>query len=564
MKKFVPFILILSLLVCFIPSYNFVVYASDSVSDDDVNGGGGGHSRNNHYTGLLGRINQMLINNGYVINDENVITFNVLDSILEQYLDIDLDNYVSVYDKNNRNDLPMIYDNFVDNNPSVNYATIDNSVSNYVNDYVSNNLPYHVYYTMPISTFFQYFSFTRPDGDGMRELQNFKNWVVPLVNSLDGISVLYVDYYIMASDTRIVHIGDLLDNYSFALSSGTFGNFYNLDYQTVVYNGGPESQIPNTRQGSFNLYSNTDFLPYDGYYTNYNPWAGTISNNTTVNFCYVGAVQDGLYASWHCYFNGSLYLTPDSLGSISFPVFNSSTDMQLFFTGRSNVYYFDKTVDLGDFGSDIDYSRLYDIISSSINGNSDNILDSINNVANSYLQEQIDLLHDINNALNDGSGQSWLRRIYGILDYNFPLTLQAFDDLQQAIQNISISGGGSDLSHINRVLDEINDKLGFMIEEPLTNADLEDMNDLKNLAAQKFPFCVFSDIVAISVILNQTPEQPHWQIPLKLPGSQSVNNIEVDLSWYEDVRDLVQGVFIFIFIVGLLALSVKVFSALKS
>ena len=63
--------------------------------------------------------------------------------------------------------------------------------------------------------------------------------------------------------------------------------------------------------------------------------------------------------------------------------------------------------------------------------------------------------------------------------------------------------------------------------------------------------------------MNQPPEQPHWLIPMKLPGSESVNNIEIDLSWYEEIRDIVYAVFIFIFIIGLLALSVKIFSAVK-
>ena len=193
MKKILPFFIILSLFVSFIPCFDFVIYADiiDSVSDNDPNpGGGGGHSRNNHYTGLLGRINQMLINNGYVINDENVITFNVLDNILEDYLGVDLDDYVSVYDKNNRVDLPLIYDNFVDNNPSVDYELIDNSVSNYVNNYVSNNVPYYVYRSMPVSEFFSYFVFNPlvPASS----LQNFKNWLVPLVNNnVDKIIITF-------------------------------------------------------------------------------------------------------------------------------------------------------------------------------------------------------------------------------------------------------------------------------------------------------------------------------------------------------------------------------------
>ncbi len=554
MRKFLPFIIILSLLVPFIPSFSFTVFADDSVSDDSA--------YIEWKKDNVGAISSGLAENGIVISGDYFSDDyyyvdpedNFWRDVLRQW-GIDGTDYGKPLAR-------VAYDYAIEND--ISNTEIYNDCFDSVLNYANSNLPYHVYRTMPISTFFQFFSFTRPDADGLRELQNFKNWVVPMVNSLDGISVLYVDHYIMASDTRIIHIGSLLDSFSFALSSGSFGNFPNLDYQTVVYNGGPENQIPNPRMGTFNLYSNSDYLPYDGYYTNYNPWAGSVSNNTTANFCYVGGVQDGKYASWHCFFSGSLYLTPDSLGSISFPVFNSSTDMQLFFTGRSNVYKFDKTVDLGQYGEDINYSELYDIISSSIQGNTDNVLDSINNVANNFLQQQIDLLHDINNALNDGSGQSWLRRIYGILDYNFPLTLTAFNDLIHAVENISVSGGSGDFSEATQVLHDIDTKLGILIDEPFTDLSDDDWNSMKSRVQTKFPFCIFSDIVAISVILNRPPQQPDLNFPIPIMGTESENMVHIDLSPYEHARPYVHGVLIFVFIIGLLALSVKIFDHLKS
>ena len=562
MKKFVPFILILSLLVCFIPSYNFVIYASDSVSDDDVNGGGGGHSRNNHYTGILGYINEFLMNNGYVINDENVITFNVIDSILEDDFGVDLDDYLSIYDKNNRSDLPMIYNNFADNNPSFDFDSLGDNLRSFSLNYCRTNETYYIYRSMPVSEFFNYFLF-RPTVNNS-SLQDFKNWFIPIVNNnIETLGAFNITDFLGDNTNFVVDYSDLLENYSLCLYSGSFNNYPDFEFQTYVHT--QETTSEPYPFGSLKFFDNSLGSGYNGPFNYWTPSTSSFVQSGNNSFSQVGFVSNRFYNSNNGYdFYGTLYISPDSVGSVSFPVFRSGADLQLFYKGQADVYRVDSSVDLNKYGSDIDYSQLYDIISSSIRGNTGNVIDAINNAVDNYLQQQIDLLHDINNALNDGNGQSWLRRIYGILDYNFPLTLQAFEDLQQAIQNISISGGSSDLTHINSVLDEINVKLGFMIEEPLTNADIEDINDLKNLAQQKFPFCVFSDIVAISVILNQTPEQPHWQIPLKLPGSESVNNIEVDLSWYEDVRGLVQGVFIFIFIVGLLALSVKVFSALKS
>ena len=326
--------------------------------------------------------------------------------------------------------------------------------------------------------------------------------------------------------------------------SGLLDNKYLLSDRGIVNNSNPSLPLfkffiasqsgTNYESVSVNCYR---------YSFNFSSFALYNSINNVKSFSFLPLIRYGMSSSRPNFFKGGFFIVPDSVDNFSFPVFKDFLSGANYYLGKSDIYTFDSNFDI-PIGADIDYRRLYDVISDSVVNANGNVTEAINRVANDFLQQQLDLLHDINNALNDGNGQSWLRRIYGILDYNFPLTLHAFDELQQAIQNISISGGGSDLTHINRVLDEINDKLGFMIEEPLTNADIEDMNDLKNLAQQKFPFCVFSDIVAISVILNQTPEQPHWQIPLKLPGSESVNNIEVDLSWYENTLYKVTNVFI--------------------
>ena len=576
MKKFIPFILIFSLLVCFIPSYNFVVYASDSVSDDDVNGGGGGHSRNNHYTGLLGYINQFLLDNGYVINDENVITFNVIDSILEDNFGVDLDDYVSIYDKNNRSDLPMIYDYFSENNTNFDFDTFADDLSNYSLTYAKDNLSYYIYDFININDFFSYYNFSNYS-IVHSNLSTFKTALESFCSDSDfvyflssksrsGMNYLY--------DSTFVKIPrSFFDDGYLVLSYGAFSNITNYRFQSFrITADGPSVPSNVNVNGYLSLYDGFSYVSsFDGLeiydiisknggndFASFSRFLGSLSSNPFR----IGLIQSSQGWFSNSSFVGTAFIYSGE--SFSVPVFRSTNLISDFTSGNADVYKVNSNIDLGQYGEDIDYSKLYDIIGSAIRGSDGNVIQAINYAVDNYLQQQIDLLHDINNALNDGTGQSWLRRIYGLLDFNFPLILQSFEDLQQAIQNISINGGGSDLSHINRVLDEINDKLGFMIEEPLTDADVQDMEDLKNLAQQKFPFCVFSDIVAISVILNQTPEQPHWQIPLKLPGSASANNIEVDLSWYENVRDLVQGVFIFIFIVGLLALSVKIFSALKS
>ena len=568
-KKIIVFICILSLFLPLFPSFDFTVYASDSVSDDVVNGGGGGHSRNNTYTGILGQFNQYLINNGYVLNDSSTITYNVLDSVLEDNFGVDLEDYVSIY---NPTDYASIYNNFATQNPDFDFDQLALLLNEYGKQYAVDNTPYVLYHTYHASDFA---TLLQKDNNSALWIQNF-------ISRCNGLNKNCIYFFQPNTTYYRVHGNSNYGNHHFDVYK------FDLDFIDNFYiyrKSGVNSSTIWDLSNLFKYYPRGavgDMSGFQIWITEKDNTVSSISCNTatyysvggfssfsSVNITSFGNLNNlPLYyyndGSTFC-FNGGFFLVHDSVPITYFMIFKSYQDFYDFSVGQSPVYEFESDIVLPDnLPDDFNYQRLYDIISDSLGSASGNMANVINDVANKYLLQQLDLLHDINNALNDGNGQSWLRRIYGILDYNFPLTLQAFENLQQAFQNISISGGGSDLTHINRVLDEINDKLGFMIEEPLTNADIEDMNDLKNLASQKFPFCVFSDIVAISVILNQTPEQPHWQIPLKLPGSQSANNIEVDLSWYEEVRPVVQGVFIFIFIVGLLALSVKVFSALKS
>lgn len=262
---------------------------------------------------------------------------------------------------------------------------------------------------------------------------------------------------------------------------------------------------------------------------------------------------------------GSIYVVPDSVDTFSFPIFRDIASLNLFNSGQSPVYSFDLGVDLGDFGSDIDYSHLYDVISDAIRGNNGNVIEAINNAANNYLYKQLILLGDIKNALNDSQGNSWLRRIFGLLDDSIPLTMSKLDQLLYAINNISISGGGGgDFSEATQVLHEIDDKLAFLIDQPILDASGEDIDNIKQRLSNKFPFSIFSDIVAISVILNRPPQQPDITLPIPIVGTASVNEVYVDLSPYEYARPYVHGALIFLFIIGLLALSVKIFDSMKS
>ena len=555
-KKLICFILILSFLIPFLPSFDFVVCASDPGPDDvSTSENFAQWLDDNFYTDDLGvlrpksqaplyrKINWALTDAGYVLKDPVSAIVDSLQSATNLQL-LTKENVMSYGESIN-------YD----------YSSLSQNIVNNTITYANSYVPYYVYRSMPVSEFFSYFVFNPlvPSSS----LTNFKNWIVPIVNNnVDSLCGFYC-YSFLNDDTNfLVDYSDLLDSYSMALYSGDFYNYPELPFQSYEHTAVSSTQ-PYPTNSIIKFFSNELGSVYDGTFDFWQPSTGAFVQSGVDAHAVVGMVCNRFYPVREHNFCGTIYLSPDSVGSISFPVFRSGADLQLFYKGRSGVYRFDSSIDLGQYGEQIDYSQLYDIISSTIRGNTGNVIDSINNAVDNYLQEQIDLLHDINNALNDGNGQSWLRRIYGILDYNFPLTLSAFQDLISAVQNISVSGGG-DFSEATQVLHEIDTKLGILIDVPFTDLTDNDWNDMKSRIQTKFPFCIFSDIVAISVILNRPPQQPDLNFPIPIMGSESENMVHIDLSPYEHARPYVHGALIFLFIIGLLALSVKIFDHLKS
>lgn len=555
-KRIIIFVCILSLLVPFFPSFDFSLSAMPYVPSE---------SENSWIEDLQLKFQTYLGNNGVVANSD---WFNT--DYVGGFWN-DLLNYMGFAPIQDKDFASSVYDYSVQNNQSADM--IFNDSSQFILDTVNSETSYIIRSTVHVSDFLTLLSPIAP-GSNTTRANNVYNRLKPIVIGSSSNVYVYTEPWNNRLFISPVLYGidrDKFVNFSFYVTNNAYLNDrYKVNGNGIVSFGATGSANPGfpSPVSMWVVSGNQIISDLSVLRSTYNTSSGFSSpSHVSVNYNtspFAVGFANWVYSNISNNGGGSFFIIADSLENFQFPVFLDSASVQSFYDGSSTFYKFDSSVDLGQFANDIDYSRLYDIISREVSHSTGNILNSINNVADSYLKQQLDVLHDINNALNDGNGQSWLRRIYGILDYNFPLTLDAFADLKEALQNISVSGGGSDLTHINRVLDEINAKLGFLIEEPLTDADIQDMESLKNLAQQKFPFCVFSDIVAISVILNRPPVQPHWEIPLKLPGSSSVNNIEVDLSWYEEVRDLVQGVFIFIFIVGLLALSVKIFNALKS
>lgn len=561
-KKIICFILILSFLVPFLPAFDFFVSAAEpTVSMNEYMDSLGFYWDSSDQlwkpkaSADIGKqIEFVLADHGYVIRDNPMSV--VIDFIANQigvpyqgngYTSSDADSIVS--------------------SGVVSQNIIDSSV-----DFADSQLTYLTRTTVHVSDFLTLLSPIAP-GSNTTRANNVYNRLKPIVNGSSSNVYVYTEPWANRFFILPVLYGvdrDTFVNFSFYVTNNsTLNDGYKVNGDGIIDFGATGSGNPGFPSPSLMwvVSGNQIISDLTVLRSTYSTSSGFSSpSNISVNYNtspFAVGFGKWVYSNISNNGGGSFFIIADSLENFQFPVFLDSASVQSFYSGSAPVYRFDSDLDLSQFGTDIDYSRLYDIISNEVRHSSSNVLNAIDNVANNYLQEQIDLLHDIKNALNAPNGESWLHKIYDLLDYNFPLTLTVLEDLKVALQNLSVGGGSGDLTYTNQVLDQINDKLGILIDQPFSDATVEDMEDLKNLALNKFPFCVFSDIVAISVILNQPPEQPHWQIPLKLPGSESANNIEIDLSWYEEIRDIVYAVFIFIFIIGLLALSVKIFQAVK-
>lgn len=560
-KRFLCFLLILSLVVPFFPCFDFVVFAS-SVSDNNTPEqiefmeNMGFHWNDDMNLWIPDNSSSVSHAIEYILADQGFVTDNYMTIVADFILGVAGVQWDNIgYSAQQALQIQQS-------------GVTSQNVINYSVTYAENNVSYFVRSTINISDLF---SAMYPYGSyDSANWQSQFNQIKTFINASGGpyITALYFNAGNLGWGQVFAYRIDkdlFMNDLQFYLYTSQYDSIF-FDNLYGIFNAGEGNALGTSTPVYLGLASNglaVDSVSCDGVRfigSNIDPLQTYYLNYSSLGYGLLKYIR----ANTSTFAQGTVFVIPDGFDNFEFPIFKNLTELQGFFSGNSKVYQFDSSVDLGQYGEDIDYSKLYDIIGSAIRGSDGNVIQAINNAADNYLQQQIDLLHDINNALNDGNGQSWFRKIYDILDYNFPLTLTALQDLRNTIENISISGGSADLTYTNRVLDQINDKLGFLIDRPVLDGTPQDFEELRTLAQNKFPFCVFSDIVALTVILNQSPEEPHWQVPLKLPGSASVNNVEVDLSWYEYIRDYVHAIFIFMFIIGLLVLSVKIFDAVKS
>lgn len=560
-KKIVIFIVILSLIFPLFPVIDITVFADDlpSVSDEQAylewlsnNGMAIDSAGHVYFTGTSqwvidahNNLDKILGESGYVVKDPMNILLDSAQSITG----------LQILDRTNTQQWAK------DNGyPSISENIYDYSMNNCLS-YAENRMAYYIYDFINVNDFFTYYNFPNyPSRDDLKGLNDLKDDLLTLTSDTDYVYFLNSNLQDINSlqylyNTNLVKVPrSAFDDVYLTLYSGQFSGIQNYPFQSfrIPRDGSSLPSFPNFTTSSLRFYDGLEFsqsVPNISFYR----FFGNASGD------YYGGYESILGIPSYSIFTGFInnsnsWFSASSVGTaflysgetFSLPVFRSSNLISDFLAGESDVYKFNPSVEI-PAGANIDYRRLFEEIQHAIAENSGNLIDSINNAANNYLDRIAGSLDDTN---------SILRNIYNLLDLQFPQIIDA-------IEHIQINGGSADMTQTNAILSQINEKLGILIDEPFADMDPEDFEDLRDMAGRKFPFCIFSDIVAISVILNQRPIEPDINIPLPV-GSASVNTVHIDLTPYEYVRPYVHACIIFLFIIGLLALSVKVFESVKS
>ena len=89
------------------------------------------------------------------------------------------------------------------------------------------------------------------------------------------------------------------------------------------------------------------------------------------------------------------------------------------------------------------------------------------------------------------------------------------------------------------------------------------MGDAANLMKTKFPFCIPWDVYLIIGFLAEEPQTPVFRLPIKLERLGIEEYIEVDLKEFETVSSISRTLFTVLYCYGLLNLTMKVFPVAK-
>ena len=558
------FILILSLILPFFPCFSYVLMADNNISVS-VNVG----DYDSWSDGIRDKSQAVLGRNGYVDEELFYDSDSVHDFSVWDFISTTATNLGFTEDTSSGKSLPeQLYDYSIQNNIDIDSLINDNDLVNYADSYC----PYYIYTTYHSSDFNNLF---QPRNDACASwLAGFNLSSLPS----DSMYMCYgnTDYYRLDGNSTwgnhhliCVRIPfEFLDTYSFYAWGDTPESLLGVQFDNATssslmshYNFWCASMngIPNNFTFDYYLYYSTSKFS--------SPLNTTFGQVFDRYYCSLPlSYYDG--GSTYC-LSGAFFIVPDSVPKKSFLFFKSYNDYFSFYSGTSPVYKFDSDYDLSKYPG-LNYDKLYDIISTEVGHSTGNLLDAINGISNEFLAQQIELLHDINNALNNGNGQSWLRLIYDLLDFNLPLIVDDLAQINDTLQGFDFSniGGGSvsggsvsvDMTETNSLLSDINTKLGLMIGGNISTDTPTSLASLAESASTRFPFSLVTDVVVIVAILNHDPVKPDLQMPVPFQPGETWT---IDISSYEYLRPYIQGFLIFGFILILIRLSMKILEALK-
>lgn len=549
MKKIIPFILILSFIFPFFLSFSPLVVKADtsSVSDNF------GDALENVYKDAIGSL-------GIVASPE--FWEDTSDSIWALICQYYAWPFVS-----KENTIRQLKNN----NISVDQAL--NDTLNYVLVAIEEQLPYYVYHTLPIDKFFTFYDFSNYMGISTT-LGNYQSELESLVSDSDNIYFLsqHGRDFNYLYDTELSSVSmNFLENYALVLYEGSFSVFPDYPFQSIVVRTGDSLPSYNLN-GRLKFYNGVSFADT----SSIDQWQAT-SKNGGDNFDHfikrsvvsiVGPASSDLTfkcgqvnvgSGWfsNASFMGTTFLSVGS--SVEILVFKSGSAMNSFYSGNSKFYRFDSDYDLSKYPG-IDYDRLFSIISANVDKASGSIGEKLNFIVNEYLEKEIELLGDINDALRDTSGLSWLRRIYELL----------YDEL---VVNPSAPGGGSSSPSGPNYTDALNtihqDLFNLNLVANLIYANLllspggdeePDFDDLLTVMSTKMPFCLVSDVVTVITIFNAEPVKPdlYFTVPFQ-PGE----TWSLDLSFYDGIRPYVHAILCIGFVIFLIRLTMKMYESLK-
>ena len=236
-----------------------------------------------------------------------------------------------------------------------------------------------------------------------------------------------------------------------------------------------------------------------------------------------------------------------------------------YISGQSPVYQIPSDYQGGDMVVDmnIDYRELYDAISAAIaTGDyltATEIQKAVEEAASEYLDRIAQNTADINDALRDQEGNSWLRRISGALDD----LAENFRDYSSNIMEEVKSGFAWIKTELAAILAVgIVDFVWEEVEEDFSAAK-EALVDVATLAGTKFPLCIPADIVAIISIFDVEPVPPDFNIPFKFLDFEYEIPITVDVELVQPFIDLLHIFVKLLYLLCLVFLSIPMLTAIK-